>query len=226
MLRRLEEQRNATVSEEQKQWYDEFRQQQIENGRVRPRVEEDEPVPDAYLVRVFYKSFVLSQANHVGVFRKVNKVTYWIGLVNPPVFYMFDEIVVEAFQRYVPVHTTEQRWEDFKRNYNRRIVGVPQKHFSFQCVFTTLKEKKYIQEVCDGESTLDDSVEDAARTYLRETVEIAGDVKKAIRKNQELFDAWTGKIASMITHIHAFEHINQAWVFTPTFWDMVKTMEK
>ena len=65
---------------------------------------------------MFYEEFLLKEPNHLGIyfsFEKGKSRHTWIGMVDPPVFYLIDEIKLEAFQRYKPTKTTEQRWNRF-----------------------------------------------------------------------------------------------------------------
>jgi hypothetical protein len=225
MLNYLKERREEQASEEQKKWYEKYRLQLEQQQRMRPRLEENEDAPDKYLVNVFYKSFLKTKPHHVGVYTTVDGVGYWIGLVDPPVFYMFDEITVEEFQKYIPVETTETRWNSFTNLYNQRVT-VPQKHFSYSCVFRTLLEKKYIQEVDDAANILDESLEAAAKVFLKETPEKTVEEKNEILQDAAKFEAWTRKVTEMIARQHAFEHVNGAWVFTEAFWNMAKQFEK
>jgi hypothetical protein len=220
--------KHQQLPQEEKLWYENFHQQ-LEQRRMRPRVDEDEDAPDLYLVNVFYKSYLYKNGNHVGVFKVCKQAKtsapYWIGLSDPPVFYMFDEITVEEFQKYIPVETTESRWERFKAEYNQHFLRNPPKHFSFQCVFRTLFEKGYITEVWNDQEVLDKSVEAAARKHLRETPEFEETKKLKIFGDDELFQHYSSSVAQAILKVHAVQHVMGAWVLTEAFWKLVKTME-
>lgn len=220
MTRMLAKQKEQ-ADEARRQWYEKMKQILEEQKKFRPRVEEADDAPDRYLINVFYHGFLMMNENHIGVYYNVEKTSYWIGLKDPPIFYMFDQIVIEEYSKYVPKQSTEDRWNKFLRIYNSRIVGdVKSKHFSYHAVFRTLWEKGYIQEVCKNMSVLDTSVEAAAKKYLKDTAEVVD--KKTLKNDNEKWENWVARTAELVMSKHALPHIEGAWVLTDVFMKKVK----
>lgn len=189
-------------------------------------------VPDKYFARVFW-AYTMSSTNHIGIYRSLklkktefgqSSCAYWIGLNDPVHFYMFDEISVETFSKYVPTQTTEGRWNAYIRQYNEAVAkacGVSQKHYSFNAVFNALKERGYI---CRSMEHLDTAVRNAALKYLQRTVEFTQKEVQEKTSSREKFDEYCGTVSALILEHHAFEHIETAWIFTDAFWQMKRSI--
>ena len=224
-MTRLFKKQQEDAEASRKAWFERFREnyfgQDGERRRDREDDEDEEDVPSLYLFHVFY-GFVKAQHNHVGIHHdeKVGKETfnYWIGLSNPPIFYMFDKIVIEDFQKYFPKSTTKDRWNAWKKEYDRLIreqfptLKEDKKHYSFNNIFRNLKDRGYIQQL--EVNDLDTSLENAVKHHLRL---LHGPLTNKV-KDPEKFAGECSEFAGRFLDKHAAEHISMAWKFTEKFF--------
>ena len=204
--------------------------EQVEELRHRPRIEEDEQedVPFEYLSRMFYEEFLLKEPNHLGIYFSFEKDksrrthSTWIGMVDPPVFYLFDEIKLEAFQRYTPTKTTEQRWNKFLflfRLQHPREEG--EVDYGFQHIVRTLKEKKFIQLVHESQSNvLDISLENAMINFLKGCGRYTEAQMIRMQQSETTKKAAAQVFKDAFKQVHALEHVNRAFCFTKEFFTL------
>ena len=142
----------------------------------------------------------------------------WFGLDSPPVFYMFSEIIVEEYSRYIPTKSTEQRWKEFCSKYDS-LVGKKHKHYSFANVFQSLKDRGLIVPANTIDNILDRSVENAAirRKGLK--------VKRADLSEEEL-EKIAAPFIESIFKLHDPEHMAVAWAFSDVFWEKRREAKK
>ncbi len=74
-------------------------------------------------------------------------------LDNPPIFYMFSQIITETHSKWLPSKSTEDRWDEFVALSKVRFK--PKKHHSFPEVFAALKEREYISLTADNDEVWD-----------------------------------------------------------------------
>ena len=181
--------------------------------RRRRENDDGKEVPFEYLWKVFYRKFLPQERNHIGIYLSLKKgqPKRWLGLNDPPVFYMFSEITLQPYQKVIPGYTTEERWNLF--------TSGDEQQYTFQQVFQTLLECGYIKLVSfhDDGAYIDESVEHGVEQYMRKNPNFTSEeVDKTLackKKTARLVAVFVQEIYK----IHAVEHVQQAWIFTPEF---------
>lgn len=166
---------------------------------------------EEYLASVFF-SFIVTQ-NHVGVwFPHGREFKYtekrWIGLTNPPLFYIIEEIKPDETSKYVPTTTTNAKWE----SYTDLRTGS---HPPLEDIVAALHRHNFIRHWQGDE--LDESLEHAVAKYIDENKELAARTLKG-----KIGDEACELVVEDIYKVHSKEHFCTAWCFTDEFLDMVK----
>jgi hypothetical protein len=180
------------------------------DGSRRARVEETVgDIPESYLLNVFL-AFVCKEKCNIGTFYKGK----WFGLDSPPIFYMFSQIDVQEYSKYIPRQSTENRWDDYCREYNLE-KRKQFKHYSFTHVFQTLRDQRLIVQQRSVPGVLDRSLETAGLRLLKiETPREQISEEEMIKLMKPFTDA--------ILKFHDVEHIETAWTFSDAFWEKRK----
>ena len=191
--------------------------------RRRTETDDKTTVSFSFLWNVFFASYLQKEHNHVGIYHSLDNKPKgkWLGLRDPPVFYMFDEITIEKYQKLVPTMTTLERWNRFLAL--RKMADPATEDCTFYQLFETLWDNEYMKMAdvfVDGEY-IDSSVENAVEEILR------NDGAYSEAQIQKLMTAKREQIVSIFVQAllqkHALEHVEQAWVLTPHFF---KTAER
>lgn len=164
-----------------------------------------------YLATTFYL-FLQQPHNHVGIYFPLKgKFTEkcWIGLREPPVFYLFSKITPIADQKWTPQLTTKERWDQFTR-----VIGGAQ--LSWTVVHNALMKGGFVMQVSDCPAILNDSLINAVEAYRGSHKEMAE--KHFKRKSEAAQHKLVGKDL-MTIHV---EHIFNAWTITTNFGDLLR----
>ena len=215
---------------------EEQRQRMLDRRRPRFSDDEQEEVPLRYLKEIFVGRFLPLTHNHIGVYytHKKGVSKRWVGLQNPPIFYMFDRIRIEDYSRYIPSQTTEDRWIDFLEEFRQPEEDAPPpKDYSFQQVLHTLKNNGYIEhlQVEGGRNikTLTDSVENAARKYLVDTEAAEEEKIKRLFDDEryaELKEKMIEEFGNAICSKHAANHMMSSYVLTDAFFTACRAFKE
>ena len=172
-------------------------------------------ISDAYLARHF-TAFVNLRFCHVGFLfpQDPSVATYaqrkWIGLTQPPVFYMFDAVTNEEHVRYQVTKTTGDRWNAYCR------IAAGDNHPSFQAVFARLKAMNYIVQLKKVEYEEDQqrveelSMDCAIEQYKLNYKELYAQFTKRKRTKRTILKLFQEDFDK----VHSPQSLADAWVFT------------
>jgi hypothetical protein len=179
-------------------------------------------ISDAYLARHF-TAFVNLRFCHVGFLfpQDPDTATYaqrkWIGLTQPPVFYMFDAVKKEVHVRYQATQTTGDRWKSY-------CLAAGGKHPSFQAVFARLKVMGYIVQLKkveyeENQQRIQDlSMACAIEEYESNYRELYAQFTKGKRTKRTILKLFQEDFDK----VHSPQSLADAWVFTEKFGDVLR----
>ena len=191
--------------------------------------DEDDSVPFPFLWDVFYLSFLQQERNHLGIYKSLEgkKKGNWFGLIDPPIFYMFDEIKIEPFQRLIPTKTTQERWTNF---IAFRMITNPDSeeklNYSFFQLFKTMAENGYMEQVdlTQHSGYIDKSIESATEKFMKRHSKYPEEMINRIMANEGKKTLLVSMFSKAFLEKHALEHVKQAWVLTESFFKTAENM--